>query len=54
MPIYEYLCPTCGKFEKIVPFKAVDTPQKCPKCGTLRPRAVSRPSPVQWKGGKPS
>ena len=34
MPIFEYLCKSCGKsFEKLVP-KATDELYPCPECGS--------------------
>ena len=34
MPIFEYLCKSCGKsFEKLVP-KATDKVYPCPECGS--------------------
>jgi len=33
MPIFEYVCKTCGEeFEKLLP--AVDAKTNCPKCGS--------------------
>lgn len=45
MPIYEYKCPKCGNvFEEWV--KASDSQKhaKCPECGALSPRIMSRTS----------
>lgn len=45
MPIYEYKCPKCGHvFEEWV--KASDSQKhaKCPECGALSPRIMSRTS----------
>lgn len=34
MPMYEYLCPTCGKsFEKLLPIAQADARHVCPACG---------------------
>lgn len=37
VPIYEYICPKCGKsFEKRVAFADSDAAQACPACGFER------------------
>ncbi len=34
MPIYEYLCTSCGHmFEDVRPASQADDPEECPKCG---------------------
>jgi putative FmdB family regulatory protein len=39
MPIYEYVCPSCGHpFEKRVSFSESDEPQTCPVCGNEHAR----------------
>ncbi len=39
MPLYEYLCETCGhSFEKLQSFSKADLPQECPTCGSREAR----------------
>ena len=47
MPIYEYLCSSCGyRFEKIVPSSSSPAPA-CPECGAKRPeKLISAPGAV--------
>ena len=34
MPLYEYVCPTCGQsFDKLVRFSEADKIPVCPNCG---------------------
>ncbi len=48
MPLYEYLCPKCGLFEKIRKFS--DAPlRKCPTCGRAVVKQASAPA-IQFKG----
>lgn len=49
MPLYEYLCTSCGhRFERIQKFS--DTPIKdCPECGGLVEMQLSSPA-IQFKG----
>jgi putative FmdB family regulatory protein len=50
MPIYEYVCGNCGKFEKIQKFN--DEPlTKCPSCLNDVQRLIARNVGVQFKGG---
>lgn len=45
MPIYEYECPKCGKvFEEWAKSSEAHKDAKCPVCGTLSPRIMSRTS----------
>jgi putative FmdB family regulatory protein len=48
MPLYEYQCDTCGRFEKIVQFS--DPPLlACPTCGGKIQKLFSSPA-IQFKG----
>lgn len=48
MPLYEYQCPTCGRFELIRKFS--DSPLKaCPNCGQGVTKLFSAPA-IQFKG----
>lgn len=50
MPIYEYLCESCGnRYEKQESFSA-KAKQKCPKCAKTANRVIFAP-PVVFKGG---
>ncbi len=41
MPLYEYGCPTHGRFEKLRPMSEYDRPSICPECGKESSRVVS-------------
>ncbi len=48
MPLYEYQCPTCGRFEVIRKFS--DSPlEECPTCGKPITKLFSAPA-IQFKG----
>lgn len=48
MPLYEYQCDVCGRFEKIVKFS--DPPlAACPTCGGIVQKLFSSPA-IQFKG----
>ena len=48
MPLYEYKCDVCGRFEKIVQFS--DPPlAACPTCGGTVQKLFSSPA-IQFKG----
>ena len=48
MPLYEYQCPTCGRFELIRKFS--DEPLTvCPTCGAEVQKLLSAPA-IQFKG----
>ena len=48
MPLYEYQCPKCGRFELIQKFS--DAPlQACPTCGSEVQKLLSAPA-IQFKG----
>ncbi len=48
MPLYEYDCPTCGRFERIQKF--ADAPlSTCPTCGSDVQKLLSAPA-FQFKG----
>jgi len=48
MPIYEYMCPKCGKYETIVDIDKRDD-QLCPVCGEPVKRLLSKFA-VHYKG----
>jgi putative FmdB family regulatory protein len=48
VPLYEYQCPKCGRFELIQKFS--DAPlSKCPTCGSEVQKLLSAPA-IQFKG----
>src|SRR5215470_15912796 len=48
VPLYEYQCPKCGRFELIQKFS--DAPlEKCPTCGSEVQKLLSAPA-IQFKG----
>jgi putative FmdB family regulatory protein len=48
LPLYEYQCPKCGRFELIRKFS--DEPlTKCPTCGSEIQKLMSAPA-IQFKG----
>ena len=47
MPMYDFLCPKCGKkFEELVPAHSSQEPL-CPACGAASQRQMSAPSPLK-------
>ncbi len=40
MPVYEYLCETCGPFTDMRPMAEYEEPQDCPVCESLSPRVL--------------
>ena len=48
MPLYEYQCPKCGRFELIRKFSD-ETVTKCPTCGSDVQKLLSAPA-IQFKG----
>jgi len=40
MPLYEYVCPRHGPFEKLRPLSESSARQECPVCGKAAPRAI--------------
>ena len=48
MPLYEYLCPKCGRFELIRKFSD-STVTECPTCGSEVQKLLSAPA-IQFKG----
>jgi len=48
LPLYEYLCPKCGRFELIRKFSD-DPVKKCPTCGSEVQKLLSAPA-IQFKG----
>ena len=48
MPLYEYLCPKCGRFELIRKFSDAAV-TKCPTCGAEVQKLLSAPA-IQFKG----
>jgi putative FmdB family regulatory protein len=48
LPLYEYLCPKCGRFELIRKFSDA-TVTTCPTCGSEVQKLLSAPA-IQFKG----
>jgi putative FmdB family regulatory protein len=48
LPLYEYLCPKCGRFELIRKFSDA-TVTNCPTCGSEVQKLLSAPA-IQFKG----
>ena len=40
MPVYEYLCTTCGDFAVLRPMAQAGLPHACPDCGADAPRVL--------------
>lgn len=40
MPVYEYMCDTCGPFTDMRPMSEFDLPQLCEACGAASPRVI--------------
>ncbi len=40
MPVYDYLCETCGPFEALAPMAHYDAPGECPTCQAQSPRVM--------------
>lgn len=40
MPVYEYMCDTCGPFTEMRPIAEFDLPQPCETCGESAPRVI--------------
>jgi len=40
MPVYEYLCATCGPFTATRPMVEFEAPQPCQGCGSVAPRVL--------------
>jgi len=48
MPIYEYECPNCGRYDVWQPFEAKPL-ERCRKCNSKVQRVFSPPT-IIWKG----
>lgn len=44
MPVYEFLCPSCGTFEERRSFEASGEPVPCPECAEEARRVYSMPA----------
>ncbi|MEC8630074.1 MAG: zinc ribbon domain-containing protein [Pseudomonadota bacterium] len=40
MPVYEYLCDSCGPFEALAPMSKFADPCDCPDCAATAPRIM--------------
>lgn len=40
MPVYDYLCETCGPFAAMQPMDRYRDPCDCPECGAVAPRVL--------------
>ena len=43
MPLYEYACDGCGRFERWRHYATAGEPADCPHCGTTAPRVFGPP-----------
>jgi putative FmdB family regulatory protein len=43
MPLYNYVCPTCGPFDDWRPLSQAEADAACPSCATLSRRSVAMP-----------
>ena len=50
MPIYDYECENCGRFEKMQKITE-EALNECPKCGGLVHRLISKNVGIVFKGG---
>lgn len=50
MPIYEFICKTHGKIEKVLPFSADLDKQKCPDCKKAVEHMFSHTAPPKLIG----
>lgn len=41
MPVYEFSCPRCGRFDASRPMAAVPDSLDCPACESVSPRVIS-------------
>ena len=41
MPLYEYLCPAHGRFDRFSSYQGQDPILSCPQCGALSPKVIS-------------
>lgn len=52
MPLYEFVCETCGPFAAMRPLSAFADPYACPDCGAESPRNLMA-SPSLGGGAQP-
>ena len=52
MPLYEYVCPSCGVFEASHPMTRADLPDRCPACSRRSPRILSAVHLAVGKSGR--
>jgi putative FmdB family regulatory protein len=50
MPLYEYECRACGRFDDLQPVSAASRPATCPRCGEESPRVISLPRLLEMDG----
>ena len=43
MPLYQYVCASCGTFQEWIRMAEADASQPCPKCHVPAPRALASP-----------
>lgn len=43
MPVYQYLCRSCGPFSEMKPMAESAAPANCPSCAEASPRTLSAP-----------
>ena len=51
MPLYEYMCDSCGPFAAMRPLAEFSAPFACPDCGTAAPRNLLASPALGGTGG---
>jgi putative FmdB family regulatory protein len=51
MPLYEYVCDTCGPFAAMRPLAEFAAPYDCPDCGAESPRNLLASPALGGNGG---
>jgi putative FmdB family regulatory protein len=53
MAVYSHRCPNGHEFDDIRPMSQMNDEVKCPECGEVAPRAVTKPGAGIVLGGTP-
>jgi putative FmdB family regulatory protein len=54
MPLYEYVCESCGPFAAMRPLSAFAAPCECPDCGAAAPRNLLASPALGGSGAAPA